>query len=226
MFVLTHLGMADTVQGVPHRRLLLPNGISYLRLALAPLVLLPYVSLPLDPMIGWIYASFLAGMLASDMLDGWVARRQENGTRLGRILDLLGDLALLSFLAVGLHRVGAIPESLLWLLIARYPLMLIGVLVLYFARGPAPISPTVIGRVTTFATSIVLLVIAVDFLFSISWLPSFWIDWSVWSLQFLIGANILYLLYRGAFWAASKEAVISTPDPASGAKRVASRHER
>jgi len=210
-FVLTHLGMADDSRGLPHNSLLLPNGLSFLRLALAPLVLVLFLNLPADPITGTVFALFLGAMLVTDALDGWLARRQNVCTRLGRMLDSLADLAFLTFLGFALYRVDVIPETLLWLIVVRYPLMLVGVLVLYFARGPAPLSPTIIGKVTTCATSIVLLVIAVTLLVATPWLPSLWIDWSVWCLQLLIAANILYLLYRGVTWAGSNEIANETP---------------
>ncbi len=210
-FVLTHLGMADDSRGLPHNSLLLPNGLSFLRLALAPLILVPFLGLPVDPIAGLAFALFLGAMLVTDALDGWLARRRKICTRLGRMLDSLADLAFLTFLGFALYRVDAIPEMLLWLIVGRYPLMLIGVLILYFARGPAQLSPTIIGKATTFATSVVLLVIATTLLVAVPWLPSLWIDWSVWFLQFLIAANILYLLYRGVTWAGSNEIANETP---------------
>ena len=199
-FVLTHLGMAHSDQGLPHRSLLLPNALSFSRLALAPLVLWPGLTIPVHPVTGPVFAILLAGLSLSDLLDGWVARRRKICTRLGSMLDYLADMALVTFLAIGLYLAGAIPGSLLWLLVARYPLSLIGVLVLYFARRPVPLRPTIIGRTTTFATSVVLLVIAFKLLLATTWPASLWIEWSVWSLHFLIGANILYLLYRGVAW--------------------------
>ena len=77
------------------------------------------------------------------------------------MLDFMADLSLLTFLAIGLYLAGTIPATLLWLLVVRYPLLLIGVIVLYFARGPAPLPPTITGRTTTFATSVLLVVIAI-----------------------------------------------------------------
>jgi cardiolipin synthase (CMP-forming) len=204
-FVLTHLGMANNIQGAAHDRLLLPNGLSFMRLALAPLVLLPGLGMPVHPVTGPVFAVFLVGLSASDVLDGWLARRQQICTRLGSMLDSLADLALLTFLAVGLYRTGAIPPSLLLLLLVRYPLLLIGVLVLYFAKGPAPLAPTFIGKVTTFVTSVVLLSVAVTLLVPITWPPSSWVELSVWYLHLLIAANILYLLYRGAVWRDSSD---------------------
>jgi hypothetical protein len=57
--------------------------------------------------------------------------------------------------------------------------------------------PTLIGKVTTFATSIVLLIIALNTLLPIAWPPPLWIDWSVRFLYVLISVNILYLINRG-----------------------------
>lgn len=107
------------------------------------------------------------------------------------------DLALLTFLAIGLYLAVVIPGPMLLLLVVRYPILLIGVLVKHFARGPAPLRPTLIGGATTFATSIVLLVIAFQTLLPSSWPPPLWIEWSIRFLYILIGVNILYLIDRG-----------------------------
>ncbi len=200
-FLLTHLGMVDDSYGMPHQSLLLSNGLSFFRLALAPLVLWPCLQVPVYPVAGPAFALFLAALSLSDLLDGWVARRQKLYTRMGRMLDYLADLALLTFLAVGLYLAGVIPGPLLLLLAVRYPILLIGVLVMYFARGPAPLRPTFIGRATTFATSIVLLVIAFKTLLPTTWPTPLWVEWSVRFLYILISVNILYLIKRGATWA-------------------------
>ena len=204
-FLLTHLGRVDDSYGRPHRSLLLPNGLSFFRLALAPLVLWPCLQVPVYPVAGPIFVFFLAGLSLSDLLDGWVARRQKLYTRLGRMLDFLADLALLTFLAIGLYLAGAIPGPLLLLLVVRYPILLIAVLVMYFARGPAPLRPTLIGGATTFATSVVLLVFAFKILLQTSWPTPLWIEWSVRFLYILIGVNILYLINRGAAWTSRRE---------------------
>ncbi len=197
-FLLTHLGMVDDSHGVPYASLLLPNGLSFSRLALAPLVLWPCLQVPVYPVAGPVFALFLAGLLLSDLLDGWVARRQKLYTRMGRMLDFLADLALLTFLAVGLYLAGGIPGPLLLLLVVRYPVLLIAVIVMYFARRPVSLRPTFLGRATTFVTSVVLLVIAFKILLPTSWPTPLLIEWSVRILYFLIGLNILYLVNRAA----------------------------
>ena len=156
-FLLTHLGMVDDSHGMPHQSLLLPNGLSFFRLALAPLVLWPCLQVPVYPAAGPVFALFLAGLSLSDLLDGWVARRQKLYTRMGRMLDFLADVALLTFLAVGLYLASVIPGPLLLLLVVRYPVLLLGVLVMYFARIPVPLRMLIrFSSVTT--TSCVLVV--------------------------------------------------------------------
>ena len=126
-----------------------------MRLALAPLVLVPCLATPVQPATAPVFALFIAGMSVTDLLDGWVARHWGRSTRLGQMLDYLADLAFLTFLAVGLYLVTAIPASLLWLLVVRYPLSVVGAMILYFTRGPAVLNPTIIGRATTLVTSII-----------------------------------------------------------------------
>ena len=199
-FLLTHLGMVDDSQGMPHQSLLLPNGLSFIRLALAPLVLWPCLQVPIYPVVGPVFALFLAGLSLLDLLDGWVARRQKLCTRMGRMLDFLADLALLTFLAVGLYLAGAIPGALLLVVVVRYPVVLIGVFVMYFVRGPVALRPSFVGKATTFATSIVLLVIAFKTLLQISWPTPLAVEWFVRFLYLLVGANILYLIKLGVAW--------------------------
>ena len=197
-FLLTHLGMVDDSHGMPHQSLLLPNGLSFSRLALSPLVLWPCLQVPVYPVVGTVFALFLAGLSLSDLLDGWVARSQKHGTRMGRMLDFLADAAFLTFLAVGLYLAGVIPGTLLLLLVVRYPVLLFGMLVMYFVRRPVPLRTTFIGRAATFVTSVVLLVIASKILLMTSWPTPLIIDWSIRVLYVLIAANILYLINRAA----------------------------
>ncbi len=206
-FLLTHLGMVDDSHGIPHRSLLLPNGLSFFRLALAPLVLWPCLQVPVYPAAGLVFALFLAGLALSDLLDGWLARRQKLDTRMGRMLDFLADVALLTFLAVGLYLASVVPGPLLLLLVVRYPVLLFAMLVMYFARISAPLLTAFIGRATTFATSVVLLVIAFKTLLLASWPTPLTIEWSIRFLYVLLGVNILYLINQAVAHA------VKLPDP-------------
>ena len=124
---------------------------------------------------------------------------------MGRMLDFLADVALLTFLAVGLYLASVVPGPLLLLLVVRYPVLLFAMLVMYFARKPAPLLTAFIGRATTFATSVVLLVIAFKTLLLTAWPTPLSIEWSIRLLYVLIGVNILYLINRGTAWAGHTE---------------------
>ena len=199
-FVVTHLGMVDDSHGMPHQRLLLANGLSFMRLALAPLIIWPCLQIPAHPVTRSIFALCLNTLLVSDLLDGWLARRNDQCTRLGRMLDVIADMAILTFLAIGLYLAEIIPGPLLLLLIVRYPTLLIVLLVLSFARGPITMRPSIIGKVTTFATSVVLLGLTFQTFLAAAWPTAESIEWSIWFLYMLISANIVYLLYRGVTW--------------------------
>lgn len=199
-FLITHIGMVDDENGVPRQSLLLANGLSFSRLGLAPLVIWPCLQGPVDSATAPYFALFLILLSLSDLLDGWVARRQKLCTRMGRMLDVLADLAFITFLAAGLYMAGIVPAPLLLLIIVRYPLLLVAVLVMYFQRGAAPLRPTFIGKLTTFTSSIVLLIFASKILVLESWPSPSLIDWSVRFLYLLIGANMIYIFRRGVNW--------------------------
>ena len=65
-----------------------------------------------------------------------------------------------------------------------------------FVHGPVALRPSFVGKATTFATSIVLLVIAFKTLLQISWPAPLAFEWSVRFIYSIIGANILYLIKR------------------------------
>lgn len=199
-FVLTHLGMADSGDGIVDKRFSAPNQLSYVRLALAPLVMLPGLVAPVSERAALVLMTFIIFLSVTDVLDGWLARRSGAITRLGRMLDYLADLAFLLFLALGLYRADFIPASLFWLVVVRYPLSLVAAFILYFAKGPVPLHPTVIGRATTLVTSVILLLLAIRLLLGIDWPSPDIVAMSIVALQALITINIVYLIYRGATW--------------------------
>ncbi len=199
-FLVTHIGMVDDENRMPRKGLLLANGLSFSRLGLAPLVIWPCLQVPVVSTTAPFFALFLIMLSISDLLDGWIARRQKLCTRMGRMLDVLADLAFITFLVTGLYMAGIIPLPLLLLMIVRYPLLLLAVLIMYFLRGPAPLRPTLIGKLTTFTSSIVLLIFASKMLLSVSWPTPSMIEWSLWFLYLLIGANIIFIIRWGANW--------------------------
>ena len=200
IFLLTHLGMVDDSSGRPHVRLLLPNALSFLRLGLAPLVMWPCLSIPTHPATAPVFASIVFALALTDVLDGSLARGSGSETRMGRMLDPLADMALATFLAIGLLRAGVLPTPLFALIMVRYPGALLGVVALYFTRGPIPLRPTAVVRATALAANIVLIVAAQALLLEPSWLPPRWIDWSLQVLYLVVVVNLVHLINRAVRW--------------------------
>ena len=95
-------------------RMTLPNMLTIVRIVLVPV----YMFLALRGTIGTDWAAFLAFLLASitDKLDGYLARKNNQITSFGKIMDPLADkllvtAALLVFLQQG--RIGVAPVTII-----------------------------------------------------------------------------------------------------------------
>lgn len=92
----------------------IPNAISLARLACVPLFL-------------WLLASghlvaagvLLAGLGASDWVDGWIARRFDQGSDVGKVLDPVADRVLLIAAATALVARGSVPTAVGLLVLVR-----------------------------------------------------------------------------------------------------------
>jgi cardiolipin synthase (CMP-forming) len=110
------------------RILTVPNLISVLRLLCAPL----FVWLLVDDR-GIAAAVVLAVLGASDWVDGWIARRFDQGSNLGKVLDPVADRVLLIVAAVALLVDGSVPIVVGVLVLVREAVVSIAVLALAMA---------------------------------------------------------------------------------------------
>lgn len=117
-------------------------------LTLLRVVLIPGLALFLVE--GHFRAALLVYVLASltDIADGWVARRWNQVTRLGTILDPQVDIAFMLGLLAALNSAGLLPGWVLALAVLRYAILLLGGACLYLFVGPVTIYPTLFGRLT------------------------------------------------------------------------------
>jgi len=88
----------------------LPNAITIVRILFAPVFLwLLLVDGGADGPLRWWAAGLFIFAIATDGSDGWIARRYDIVTDLGKLLDPIADKVLTGFAFVGLSILGELP---------------------------------------------------------------------------------------------------------------------
>ncbi len=124
-----HLGMLEDEHGRPQRRLGLPNLLALARAATVPALLVAPPAL---------LAAILIPAGLSDGIDGPLARRRRQQTRLGVWLDGSADTLVLSAAAIGAARDGLLPWWVAGLVVARHAAPWLLVSLAYFVNLTAP----------------------------------------------------------------------------------------
>ncbi|UOE44849.1 CDP-alcohol phosphatidyltransferase family protein [Agromyces larvae] len=138
--------MAATGTGDADRRVwTIPNVLSMLRLALVPVFL---VYLVLGDYVAALVVLVAASL--SDLLDGFLARRLNQITRLGQLLDPAADRLYIFAALVGLAAGGLVPWWIVVVVVARDVfLVVLGIVLANHGYGPLPVHQ--LGKVATFA---------------------------------------------------------------------------
>jgi cardiolipin synthase len=122
----------------------LPNLITTLRLAAAPATAGLLAAGHFNVAFG-VFA--FAGL--SDAADGFLAKRYNLSTRLGRLLDPAADKALMLAAFVTLSVLDDVPLWLTLTVIARDLLILLGLASALALRAPIAVQPLVLGKICT-----------------------------------------------------------------------------
>ncbi len=137
------VGAREGGQEVHDRILTLPNAITAVRLAGLPV----FVWLVLGPGHVGAALALLVVVAATDWVDGYVARRFDQVSRIGVMLDPLVDRLLLGAAAVTLLLAGILPVAIVVAVLIRDALVVAGSLLLF--RGFPPIAVTRTGKTAT-----------------------------------------------------------------------------
>jgi cardiolipin synthase len=129
------------------RILSLPNVVTTIRLVLVPvfvwLLVVPHHR-------DWFAAAVLLAALGStDWVDGQLARRLDQVTNLGKVLDPTADRVLLVTAVVGILAAGAVPGPVAIAALSREGLVAVAAVCLALA-GARRIDVTLIGKAGTF----------------------------------------------------------------------------
>lgn len=180
------------------------NRITILRI----LLIVPFVSCMLktnDPALSvsvrnamrYISTVIFLVMAGSDAVDGYLARRKGQTTRLGSFLDPTADKLLITCacLLLASQRAGVegflLPPTVVVLIIGKDLLLLIGFVIIYFITSKLYIAPVLVGKILTWLQSS--MVAAILLAPEISAIFPGWI----WFLRFL-------------WWSAAGTAVLAT----------------
>jgi phosphatidylglycerophosphate synthase len=115
----------------------LANIFSFSRILISLPIILVYYAFD---GITWLFTSMVAYAIISDYLDGWAARRNNEVSELGKVVDPIADKILAGILFIFAVWEGAIPIWFLVLALSRDALILAGSLYIRHAHGKVAMS--------------------------------------------------------------------------------------
>lgn len=157
----------------------LANKITVLRMIAVPLLVITL----LHHYAGWARLIFCLS-IASDALDGSLARWRGERTPLGSFLDPMADKLLLVATFLVLTFQGRVPLWIFVVLFSRDLLIALGWVIIYILTNNAKVQPRLLGKLTTMSQMAVVLAL----LFG---LPH---PWSSWLLDLMVVVSIISLL--------------------------------
>jgi cardiolipin synthase len=126
------------------------NQLTLLRMALAPVL----VMLVLNSQMIWALVVFVTAGI-TDMLDGLIARRGHQRTKLGAMLDPVADKLLLGSCYVVLTWTDdlflRIPAWLTIIILSRDAIIVVSVAIINLTLGPRVFPPSFLGKASTAA---------------------------------------------------------------------------
>jgi len=148
---------------------------------------------------------------ASDALDGYIARRYNQRSELGAILDPLADKLLLVSAIVLLSRhdkpgLNRIPFWFAMTVIGRDVILLLGLIIIHYTCGVVKVKPHWIGKVATVLQMTVVLWIL------LKW-PSNWLKVWVWGAGACTAISGMLYIFEGTRQLSASPISSATPEP-------------
>ncbi len=124
----------------------IPNLITIMRFVLVPAVVLAMLNMRWD----WAFAGFLVAGI-SDGVDGYIARRFNQHSKLGAYLDPMADKVLLVSVFVVMGFIGELPLWLVVTMVSRDALIICAVLLSTVMAHPVEMKPLYVSKANTAA---------------------------------------------------------------------------
>ena len=178
---------------ISSRVLTIPNVLSFTRLALVPVFLwLIIIGQDVLALAVLVFSSL------SDFLDGVIARRFHQITRLGQLLDPAADRLFIFAALIGLSVREVIPWWFFILVGARdVVLLILGIILANFGYGPLPVHH--LGKVATFCLLYALPMLMIGQAFPDAAVVTDPLGWAfaIWGAFLYWWAGLIYLIETG-----------------------------
>jgi cardiolipin synthase (CMP-forming) len=132
----------------------IPNWITLIRIVLIPWFVILLINGSFNHAL-WIFAA----AALTDGLDGLVARKFSQKTRLGALLDPIADKMLLTTAYIVLAVLRQIPVWLSVIVISRDVIILLGVSILFLNQIKFEIKPSIYSKITTICQLLLILLV-------------------------------------------------------------------
>ena len=181
---------AEVRNEVSSRIFTIPNALSLIRLALVPVFLVLVI-------LGYDRLALLTLVVSSvtDYLDGVLARRLNQVTRLGQLLDPAADRLFIFATVIGLAIRGIVPWWLVAIIVGRdVVLLVLGIVMANFGYGPLPVHH--LGKIATFCLFYALPILMIGQAFpAAAWVtnPVGW-AFAIWGAFLYWWAGAIYLV--------------------------------
>lgn len=210
---------AANQEEVSNRIFTVPNVISFIRLCLVPVFFVLLFN-------GFDLAATLLFAIAAgtDWVDGQIARRTHQVSRLGQLLDPAVDRILMISGVVGLFAVGRLPLWIILIVIAR-DLLLLGGGAYLLKRWHTRVAVIYPGKVATTLLFVGFAALLLNWpilqglgMFDAAWLPGFNFEPYSWGIWFVY-AGLLLALATTAYYIVAALIKIREAKAAQGAER-------
>lgn len=184
----------------------LPNIVTLGRVILVPVIFWLLVS----GNTKWAFFAFLAAG-ASDLVDGFLAKRFKLETVLGSYLDPLADKLLIVSIYIALGVARELPSWLVVMVVSRDILIVLGVMLLWMVGQPLVIKPLAISRWNTAAQILLAALVLADAGFQLG------LGWLRWALVWI---TVITTLASLAAYAREWLALMAGQPPQAGPPKV------
>lgn len=198
MFLKRHLFGIISLKIMNHQIFTLPNKISLSRICFIPLLVFCILQVQHNNYYRYACLFIMLIIGLSDVMDGYLARKRNEITELGKYIDPVADKLVLMVACVILSSVHIWPEPRFpkWipaLIVGRDLLLILGTVTVLIITGRIECRPIILGKLSTFLQTSAIMSVLIGNHVPIQALTAIW-----WTTAAFTAVSGIFYLYRGA----------------------------